>query len=204
MQKFKLYIDYVQKTRVKQEILTQQYNELSCDVQDLNTKLTELKQVQEVFNLVGVLAQTEVREVIELLVTDALQFVFGPEYGFAIENQIVRNQPETNFYVIKGNQKFSLREELGGGVVDVVSFALRFTCWAIQIDRTAPIMFFDEPLKYVDKARLPLLQHMIRELTSLLEVQTIMITHESNLVDAADVCYKVEQEDGVSYVERIK
>lgn len=198
------YKTFVQKMRLKEEMLTNKMEGLSTEVSLLDQNVKDLTKVQEIFNVVGVLAQAEVKDIIEHLVTDALQFVFGEEYGFVIENQISRNQPESHFYVSKGTQRFSLREELGGGVVDVVSFALRFVCWAIQIDRTEPIMFFDEPLKYVDKERLPLLQHMIKEMTTLLNVQTIMVTHEQGLVDVADTCYLVTQDGSVSSVEKIK
>ena len=65
-------------------------------------------------------------------------------------------------------------------------------------------IILDEPLKDADKRKLIFLGDMIKELTNSLGVQFIMVTHEEQLIAAADRAFRVSQENDISSVEVIK
>jgi DNA repair exonuclease SbcCD ATPase subunit len=132
---------------------------------------------------------------IEGLCTQALQTIFGEKYVFHVETKVSRNKPEMYFtHTIDGKER-SFRDDTGGSVVDVASFALRLIAWAIQKHRTEPVMLLDEPFKNVDKVRLEYVGDVINELGELLGLQFGLVTHEEQLIQAADVGYRLVESD---------
>jgi DNA repair exonuclease SbcCD ATPase subunit len=194
--------NFLTDTKARQVVLEQQKSKASKAIASLKEEGKYLVEAQETINVTGIVAQTEFQEVIEQLVTQALQYLFGKSYSFELENKIVRNQPETYMYVVIDGQKNSLKDELGGGVLDVVSVALRIVCWALNIENTEPILVFDEPLKFVSKDHMDALGEMLRSLSELLKLQLIMVSHELGLIAIADRAYSIRLEKGVSVVER--
>lgn len=167
------------------------------------TYMSTLTEAREVMNAVASLAQDETKLVIESLVTKALQSVFGLIYSFEIETKIARNKAEMFMYVVKDGRKSDLKNELGGGVIDVVSFALRVILWAISCPRSADTIILDEPGRFIDKDRLNVFGEMIKELGKILEVQFIIVTHEEELVSMADKSFYVTQQGGITDVAEV-
>ncbi len=196
------YKTFLVETITQKEMLENQKADLLSQLNRANSLLESLRIAQDIMNQVGVLAQSEIKDVIEHLVSLALQFTHGPNYAFEMENRVVRNQPETYLYVIIDGQRNSLKDELGGSVVDVVCFALRAVFWAIQVPRTEPVLLLDEPFKNGGKQEA--LCEMMRHLSDLLDLQFVIITYDSRIVGIADSCYQVTQPNGISKVERLK
>lgn len=196
------YKDYLVEVRTQVSMLEEQKTALQLQVTEAEKRAECLRIAQDIMNQVGVLAQSEIKNVIEKLVSQALQFTHGPNYSFEMDNRVARNQPETYMYVIIDGQRNSLKDELGGSVVDVVCFALRVVFWAIRVPRTEPVLLLDEPFKNGGKQEA--LCQMIKYLSDLLGVQFVIITYDERVIGIADSCYRVTQTDGVSEVERIK
>jgi len=197
-----VYRDFLTSTRARKEILDEQLQELTESVEELKDEGKYLAEALEVINVTGVVAQTQFQGVIEDLVTEALQFLFGKSYEFKLENHIARKQPETQMFVVIDGAKNSLKTELGGGVLDIVSVALRIVCWALDIKNTEPVLILDEPCKFVSKCHMEALGEMLQSLTKLLKLQLVMVSHESGLIEIADRAYRVQLEGGVSRVEK--
>lgn len=201
--KIQEYKDFLLRTQTQVESLKSRQKELKKKRQKSESHLKCLGEAREVMGQVGVLAQMEIKQIIEELVTQSLQAVFGDEYSFEVEDQIQRNKPETNFYVVIDGRRHLLKGELGGGVVDLVAFSLRVVLWAITSPRTRYTIILDEPLKFVDKTRLEQVGVMIKKLSEMLGLQFIIVTHEEQLMDAADRAYLVEKVKGHSKVRKI-
>ena len=121
-------------------------------------------------------------------------------YSFEMVDQIQRNKPETNFFIIENGRRRDLREDLGGGILDLVALCLRVVIWAIKSPRSAPVIILDEPLKFLDCERLDTAGAMINKLSEMLGVQFIIITHEEDLFDCANFHYRVTKVGDVSDV----
>lgn len=191
-----------EKKGLKKRIETQK-SDIEIDLEREEQNVSNLRDARDLMNTVGVIAQNEVKIIIEELVTQALQSVFGKRYSFVIENVVQRNKPETNFYIDIDGKKFSLREELGGGVIDVVSFSVRIVLWALMSPRSSSTIILDEPGKFISKDKLQGFGEMIKQLSDTLGIQFIVVSHEYELANVANVAYNVNQENGVSNVERV-
>ena len=197
------YSDFLAQKKGLKKRLEGQKKGIETELDDKRQFVCNLKEAREIISTVGVLAQNEVKTVIEELVTQALQSVFGNKYSFVIENKILRNKPETSFYVEIDGKRFSLKEELGGGVVDVTSFAVRIVLWAITSPRSANTIILDEPGKFISKDKLQSFGEMIKSLSKMLGIQFVIITHENELAEISDKAYNVTQENGISVVEEV-
>jgi DNA repair exonuclease SbcCD ATPase subunit len=199
------YKDFLNKTKARKALLTEQIEAKQSEMVAISSVLEKLAKVQDIFNTTGALAQSEVKDLLEKLVTESLQFVFGSEYTFEVETTIARNQPEMEFYICKNGGKFNLRDDTeGGGVLDVVSFVLRILLWAVSTKRTDPVFIFDEPLRHLDGRRARLMGEMIQKLSEMLNLQMILVSHSSHLIEAADKVFEVTKNaEGVSIVREI-
>ena len=200
------YKDFLSSKKATLNLLTEKKENFLTRIEELNIESKNLVEAQEVMNIVGVLAQEEVKQVVESLVTQALQAVFGENYSFEIESKIVRNQPEIHIYVVEGGERTPIKsadDNQSGGVADLISFVLRVVFWAINGERTRNCLVFDEPLKNLDSQRLALLGEMIQLLSEMLGLQFIIITHEEKLSLIGNISYSVIKKDGISLVERI-
>ena len=121
------------KKSMELKLLEDEENKCLDIIDDLTTQKLNLTDAREVINAVGLLAKDKTTDLIEALVTQALQSIYGSNFSFEVEHKIVRNQTETYFWVVEDGHKYSLRDEmLGCGVLDVVSFVLRVVLWSIS------------------------------------------------------------------------
>ncbi len=166
--------------------------------------LSEYEKAREIINSVGIISQKKIHAVLESIVTDAFQFVFGQNYKFTIETRIARNQPETMFYLAVDGNKRQLHEDSGGGGgIDVASFALRLCFWALSATRSSNTIILDEPGKNIDKDRLLLFGRILTKFCDLLGVQFIISSHEDSLIEIADTAYMVENVGSESIVKHV-
>ncbi|MHA1592372.1 MAG: hypothetical protein ACTSUP_07875 [Candidatus Heimdallarchaeaceae archaeon] len=194
------YINVLNTCKIKKKLLQDKDREIRNELDLTSVLYNNLLEARDIMSAVGIISQEEIKNVIETLVTQALQGVFGDSYSFELDDKIAHNKPETDFYVVINGKKRSLRDELGGGVVDVISFVLRIVLWAIASPRTEAVLGYDEPLKFVSQDKLPFCAEMIKKLSEMLGLQFVIVTHESQLAEAADSLFHVEQSGGISKI----
>jgi len=197
------FTDFLAVTKSKIKDVEKAYDKTCDRISTLNSDINTLDKCRDIMNAVGVTCQENMKEVIESLVSKALQAVFGPDYSFVIKSEVVRNKPEIYMYVARNGQEFSMRDELGGGVIDLVSFVIRVVFWSLQTPRSSEVIILDEPGKFISKDLQEVFGDMIVELSELLGIQFIIITHEDELKSISDHSYEVYLRNGISRVEKI-
>jgi DNA repair exonuclease SbcCD ATPase subunit len=86
----------------------------------------------------------------------------------------------------------------GGGVCDILSFALRIAL--LIISKNQKILIMDEPFKFISKDVKESAVEIIKRMSSDLGIQIICITHDVELIECADKIFTVTQKGGVSDV----
>ena len=200
------YEKFLDQKKVTKELFESTLENLRVEIKDRQHHLIILEEALDIMNVVGILVQQEFEEVVEVLVTDALKFVFGDNHSFEIESKILHNQPEINIFIVIDGEKFSPRDdEFSGGQADVVSFALRIILWAIQYETTRATLIFDEPFRNLHGTEnAAAIREMIQYLSRMLNLQFIIITQDEELTEAADAAFIVTKERGISKVEVMK
>jgi len=205
MSQIKEYEDLLSETKASIKHLKGKLEEKSAKVEELKQLVEDLADAQEVMNITGTLAQEEFEGYIAGMVTEALQLVFGSDYSFEIQTEIVRNQPETRFFVVEDGIRLPTKEDcVGGGMLDLISMVLRVVVWSIHEHRTRPVMLLDEPGKNLDRNRIDQFVEMIRKFHELLGIQFIIVTHDNKIIEMADRAFKVTRSEGTATVTKVK
>jgi len=192
----------------KLQVISQNYEntkkELDKEIkyEDLLTKVILL------FQKTATYAREQSKRQVEDLVTRCLQFIFETDIEFLIELSEKRSVPNAEFYVRSNyDEGYSIitkpELERGGGVVDIISIALRIAF--IQLHKPVlqgPIVL-DEPGKHVSEDYIFNLGDFLSKSSSLFKRQIIMVTHNAHLAQICDKSYSVDIKNGVSCVEEI-
>lgn len=198
------YEDILSIYKIRKNLLQVKEKEMEKRLDNLSVSYNNLVEARDIMSAVGIISQKAVKVIIEELVSQALQGIFGDNYSFELEDKILRNKPETDFYVIKNGRRRSLKDDTGVGVVDVVSIALRVIFWAIENPRTDNVIIFDEPVRALhSRSMLESCGEMFKKLSEMLGLQFIIVSDVGELLNCADLIFHVEQIKGISTVEKI-
>jgi len=204
MSRLAKYHDFLVRKEAELDRIKQEHQESIKKLSGAAETIDERIRAREVINDVLVITQEQVRQFVERVVSLALSSVYGQNYGFELEFDIKRNQSEITPWLVKDGDRFSLKDEVGGGVCDVCSFALRLVLWSLSSPRTSPVFILDEPGRFLSRDKQPLFGEMIQQVSSMLGLQIIMVSHSPDLIDTADRAYEVKQQNGISEVQLIK
>lgn len=169
----------------------------------LEQKLKYVEQAQVFLQKVAQETQEHLKFQIEDIVNLALETCFPGEYEFEILFEISRGKTsaELSFKDQRSGRPIDPMNASGGGVADVVAFALRIACYAME-NGTDNLIVLDEPMKFVSRDLLANVCEIFRTLADKLNLQVIMVTHIPELIDVADRVFVVKKNsDGISEVK---
>ena len=134
---------------------------------------------------------------------------FGADMEFKVVVEEKRDRPEAEFYVCstyEGDYKVETtpQDARGGGVVDVISLALRLALLHAFRPPVGGPAVLDEPGKHVSEEYAPHLARFLKGFSQSLGRQVIMVSHNQHLADSADIAYLMEMKQGASRVRRVR
>ena len=148
------------------------------------------------------LTQENLEKHLSSIVTKALEIVFEEEAPkFIVRFTPKRNTSECEMYFSDdGVNEMDPLDSCGFGAVDVASFALRISIWALGKSR--PTIIVDEPFRNLDSERMPRASEMVKILSEELGIQMIIVTHEEDLQANSDKVFIVSKnKDGSTITE---
>ena len=201
--------------------ITDRYHELSGRIKflqsDLETKeeqideglvqIDNLNEASWIISEIQKAVQQKSKEKIENLVTMAIKSVYDRPFGFELRFERKRDKMECQpliYEIVNGEKEYydDPENELGGGIVDICSFALRIVLWTMETPRSRNVFILDEPGKNLGQL-ITSFGQMLREISHKLNLQFIIITHDDALVSIADRSWTVEHDGRESHVSQI-
>ena len=198
------HIDKLSGLKAKQNWLGEQRDNIVSGLHKERSNLKLSEKARETVVNVLLMTQEQVKEFIETTVSLALSLVYGDDYSFELEYSVKRNQSEVVPWIVIDGERFSPKTDVGGGVVDVSSFALRLAIFSLMEPKPRNIFILDEPARFLSRDKQPLFGAMLKEVSTMLGVQIIMVSHSKDIIDYADKAYEVEQDNGISKVRLIE
>jgi DNA repair exonuclease SbcCD ATPase subunit len=138
-------------------------------------------EAQKVLQGVAREIQQKAHDRISKVVTRCLSFVFDDPYTFRIVFEEKRGKTEARFVFEKDGQTYDPLSSIGGGVVDVASFALRLACVVLSQPPGRPFLVLDEPFKFVSAEHRPRIRKMVEVMAEEMHVQFLIVTHIQEL-----------------------
>lgn len=193
----------------KIKLLTAQYDELDDKISVLVLRAENMTKARWTITEVQRMTQQRFKERMEGLVTLAIRSVFDKRnYEFELIFEEKRNQMEVKPIICEwvDGVKYSydsLEDDFGGGMVDIVSIAMRVVLWSMEMPKSRNIIILDEPGKNLG-VMVSLFGKMLREISHKLGFQLIIITHDEEILDNGDRAYLVVHDKKMSHVELLK
>jgi DNA repair exonuclease SbcCD ATPase subunit len=145
--------------------------------------------------------QEQVQFFIEDIAQEAINSIFGQDtYIFRAEFVMRRGKTECDFFLMEGENRIQPMEATGGGVVDIIAFALRAALWSL--DKThRNVLILDEPFRFLSRDLHEQAGDMLRTLSQRLGLQIIMVSHSGELIETADRVFVISKQQGISKIQ---
>ncbi len=195
----------------QKNLLKQQKKRKNTTLLEFKKEYQELLESQEVIQEVARQTQNEVRihitDIVNLAI-DSIPFEKRPDY-FDVDFVTRRNQTECDLFFIENEVKMNPVLSSGGGLLDIVSFALQIACWSLQSKNKSNTIILDEPFKNINdpEKKLNLMEsvcEMVRKISEKLNIQFIIVGMNNDFYDIADRVFENTIENEVSNIKVIK
>jgi DNA repair exonuclease SbcCD ATPase subunit len=190
------------------ELLKEQEKSIREKLGNLTSNLNIWRQAQALLIDVSGLSRERVRKVIEDTVTAALGAIVSGDLTFRVEVGDRGGRPTADWLVVSGFISGQIavqpEEARGGGIVDVVSLALRMAVLELIRPPILAPLILDEPGKMVSEEYVPALAAFLRRYAESTGRQVLMVTHNETLLEAAHTGYRVTKTGGTSQIEELE
>jgi DNA repair exonuclease SbcCD ATPase subunit len=188
--------DYISREEGKKEKLVEQLNDNKTKIKATINEIEKLEKVTIIFQKTSVFAREQAKKQIETLVTKCLQYVFESNIEFIIEIEELRNKANAEFYVINEVDDIIIKTKpelsRGGGVVDIISLALRIAFLQIHKPQIQGPLILDEPAKHVSEEYIFNVGDFLKQTSEMFNRQIIMVTHNHHLSAISNSAYRVQ------------
>ena len=199
---------FISRQEGKRDQLIELKSTYEEDLANIIKEVDLLDQVMVLFQKTSEYARSQAKSQIENLVTKCLQYVFESNIEFRIEIEELRNKANAEFYVINDNPDFFLKtkpeQSRGGGIVDIVSLALRISFMQTHKPTIEGPLILDEPAKHVSEDYIYNVGDFLRQSSTVFNRQIIMVTHNSHLAELSEDAYRVELSGTESSVSQVR
>jgi len=179
-------------------------------VNEINSKVLELKTVKneailweeakEILKVVSLKTQQQLQLQISDITTLAMEAVFPDPYTINIDFIERRGKTECDIFFVRNNSKIDPLDASGYGAVDIAAFALRIASWVLD-GKSRNIIILDEPMRFLSDDLRPQASRMLKELSSKLNLQLVMITHDQQFTADADQIIQVHKHKKFSKIK---
>lgn len=189
----------------KIEILKDQLKKTEEELKEKEAYSDILTQVSLLFQKTSEFAREQSKRQIEDTVTKCLQFILETDIEFLIELSESRSVPIAEFFVQSNYPEgYSIKTKpeiaRGGGVVDIISLALRIAFLQQNKPSLSGPLILDEPGKHVSNDYIFNLGEFLKKSSNIFDRQIIMVTHNPHLSQISDKAFQVKNKGGISEV----
>jgi len=199
--------DYLSRESGKRDKILELIETDKNKILKLNDDIELLEKVNILLQRTSEYGREQAKKQIEIIVTNCLQYVFDSNIEFVIEIEELYGKPNAEFYVITKVEEevIKTKPELsrGGGVVDIISLALRTSFLQIHKPLIEGPLILDEPAKHVSEEYIFNVADFLKRISEMFDRQVIMVTHNNHLSSISTNAYRVHLEGTQSVVERV-
>lgn len=146
-----------------------------------------------------------IKEKLESLVNSALKCVFADkELIFRLLPNKTKRGLFYELFIETDGELTPLMDSKGGGVLDVITIALRISFLRLFSGKLRQVLILDEVFKNLDSDRVEVAIEWLKLVSKDFGIQLIMVTHIDKLIEKADVAYHFVLVNGETKVAKIK
>lgn len=196
----------VSKMEGRKQFVEDTIRNLNDAVESLTDQIDNYKLIEAYLANFADERQAQVYRQLETTVSDGLQSVFEEDIRLEVENKMVGSRAETVFTLVSNTEEGELRtgimDSRGGGVAAVVGFLIQAVL-VLLTPNMRPLLALDETFRNVSTDLQGRLGEWVSDLCSKTGLQVILVTHQPEIAEHADVHYAFSQRGGKTKIERI-
>lgn len=127
------------------------------------------------------------------IISEGLSYVFGEELEVKITPTTKGDVSALEFTLYKDGVEEDIVEGQGGGYINVLAFLLRVLLIVASRPPLRRIIIMDEPFAMVSQEYRAPLAELVRALVDRLDFQIVMVTHEPEYAEVADVLHRFQR-----------
>jgi DNA repair exonuclease SbcCD ATPase subunit len=154
--------------------------------------------LEEACNVLVRLASEQQAAVLTFLsdtVSAGLSDVFGKPMRVEFREDVRASQRVVDVVLIIGDLECDIPDSVGGGVTQVVSVLTRLVLVYLLRGRRAQFVVLDESLSHLADVYVPAMAEVLYQLSSRLGIQLLLVTHQPDFLEVADVTVELVQGD---------
>lgn len=191
------------ESKARRALYVEQRDNLLQTVERLAADLAVFDKARIFLQSVSEAARVQAKKRLEVIVTNALRAVRGPEYSFYVKiRPNTTGRPEIDFLVITevGGRKIESMPTLGkgGGVIDIVAATLKYAM--LEVENSDGFIWLDEPFKFVSAEYVESTSKLLQYMGETSGRQIIAITHDPGFIEACNRKIRIQQKDGKAYI----
>ncbi len=198
---------FISKEQGKRESILEQIEEDKRRIKEIEEQIQLNEKVVILLQKTSEFARNQAKLQIESLVTNCLQYIFENNIEFKIEIEESYNKPSADFFVITKDNDVTIKTKpelsRGGGIIDIISLALRIAFLQIHKPIIEGPLILDEPAKHVSEDYIYNVAEFLKKASEMFHRQIIMVTHNNHLAAIGSNTYRVELKGTVSQVEKV-
>ncbi len=176
-------------TKGKISLLSEQITTSEHKIEELNNNKEIFRKSVELLILVQSATKDKIKLGFEQIVTYAIRYIFNDDYKFNLEFGRRGNLSDLDFTVSTPNCKkpFNPLDSDSGGVLNILSLALRVSLLELAKPKIQGFLILDEPFHHINGAQQ--LQNginFIKEINKKINRQIIIATNKSEFENMAD------------------
>lgn len=172
------------------DYLVKEIKSKELDLNTIKDTIILWEEAKEILKIVSLKTQQQLQLQISDITTLAMEAVFPDPYTINIDFIERRGKTECDIFFVRNDNKIDPLESSGYGAVDIAAFALRIASWVLD-GKSRNIIILDEPMRFLSDDLRPQASRMLKELSSKLNLQLIMITHDPQFTVDADQIVQV-------------
>lgn len=192
----------LERRKGQRDLIAQAISASEHSLSIIDSQLNLEREVARLFQLTTEASWAMAKQLVEELVTRALQSVFfDRSYKFVVNQDIKRGASAVTFAVVENGQEMDLVDDLGGGIADVVALVLRVAFVNLYRPAVRQLLILDEPTRMLASVYQPYMARFLKQVCKELGLTVFLVSHSEELVREADQVFKAANIDGVCVVE---
>ncbi|WP_215508507.1 ATPase [Peptoniphilus sp. EMRHCC_23] len=203
-QRFERFSKEVSRREGIRDSILEQVEKKRVAIKEVEAEEKKLNGVVFLLQKAADFSRNQATHQIEDIVTQSIAYIMQNSSRFIVDLSEKRGLPIAEFFVESdyGDYKVKTKPEMsrGGGVVDIVSLALRIAFLENHQPKMDGPLFLDEPGKHISDDYIFNMGEFVKECSRLFSRQIIMVTHNDYLTNICDKAFRVDIRNGTSDV----
>jgi DNA repair exonuclease SbcCD ATPase subunit len=172
----------IDRSKERYSTLKSHYTESKYRLKELYSKYETVVEARGIAQSVASSIQSSCFDQFAAVVSKCLSTALGSRYQLKLNYTQKAGKTQVELLLMDGEEEYDPMSDTGGGVVDIVSFALRIAAMVMKRPESRSLFILDEPFRFLSQEYRESAEQLVQELATELNCQFVIVTHINELI----------------------